>query len=235
VDIQTRQALKKDKFAQATASSVSWLSGHRSGVLRWIVAAVVVLVVCVGALVFWNLRLTAADAALGAALDVYNAPLAQPGEPAGDGVYATASDRAKAANQQFAAVASQYGWLPEGAKAQYFAGVTNVQLGQNAAAETALKAATRSWDRNLANLAKLALAGLYHQTNRDAQAIDLYNALAAKTSDTVSAAVAQLDLADLYAASGKQDQARALWAKVSDADKDGAAGSIAAQKLAAKQ
>jgi len=50
----------------------------------------------------------------------------------------------------------------------------------------------------------------------------------------VSTAVAQLDLADLYAAEGKQDQARALWAKVKDADKDGAAASIATQKLAAK-
>jgi predicted negative regulator of RcsB-dependent stress response len=47
--------------------------------------------------------------------------------------------------------------------------------------------------------------------------------------------VAQLDLADLYAATGKKDQARALWAKVKDSDKDGAAGSIAAQKLAPKQ
>jgi predicted negative regulator of RcsB-dependent stress response len=84
-------------------------------------------------------------------------------------------------------------------------------------------------------LAKLALAGLYHQTARDAQAINLYNELAAKPSETVSAGVAQLDLADLYAAAGKQDMARALWAKVKDADKDGAAGSIAAQKLAPRQ
>jgi len=49
--------------------------------------------------------------------------------------------------------------------------------------------------------------------------------------ELVSAAVAQLDLADLYAASGKRDMARNLWAKVKDTDKDGAAGSIAAQKL----
>jgi hypothetical protein len=47
--------------------------------------------------------------------------------------------------------------------------------------------------------------------------------------------VAQLDLADLYAEAGRQDQARALWAKVKDSDKEGAAGSIAAQKLGAKQ
>jgi tetratricopeptide (TPR) repeat protein len=235
VDTQTRHALKKDSFAEATASSVSWLSGHRSGVVRWVIIAVVVLVGGAAALVTWNLRSTAAEAALGSALDAYNAPLAQPGAPAENGVYSTASDRSKAANQQFIAIAAQYGWLPEGAKAHYFAGVTYEELGQTASAETELKTAAGSWDRNLANLAKLALAGLYHQSARDAQAIDLYNALAAKPSDTVSTAVAQLDLADLYAASGKQDQARALWAKVKDADKDGAAGSIAAQKLAAKQ
>ena len=97
-----------------------------------------------------------------------------------------------------------------------------------------MKTAADSWDRNVSNLAKLALAGLYHQTGRDPQAIETYNALIAKPSETVSAAVAQLNLADLYAAGGKQDQARALWAKVKDADKEGAAGSIATQKLAAK-
>jgi tetratricopeptide (TPR) repeat protein len=235
VDTQTRHALKKDSFAQAAASSASWVSGHRSGVLRWVIVGGVVLVLIIGALIFWSIRSTAADTALGAAMDTYNAPLAQPGLPAGNGIYATAADRTKAANSQFSAVAKQYGWLSQGAKARYFTGITDEELGQNASAETELKAASGAWDRNLANLAKLALAGLYHQTGRDPEAIDLYNGLIAKPSETVSAAVAQLDLADLYAAQGKQDQARALWAKVKDADKDGAAGSIAAQKLGAKQ
>jgi predicted negative regulator of RcsB-dependent stress response len=97
-----------------------------------------------------------------------------------------------------------------------------------------LATASHAWDRNLSNLAKLALAGLYHQTSRDNDAIDLYNQIVAKPSVTVSATVAELDLADLYASEGKQDQARAIWAKVRDADKDGAAGQIAAQKLGGK-
>jgi predicted negative regulator of RcsB-dependent stress response len=149
-------------------------------------------------------------------------------------VYATSADRAKEANREFVAVAQDFGWLPEGSKAHYFAGVTYVELGQNGSAEAQLTAASHSWDRNLSNLAKLALAGLYHQTSRDNDAIALYNQIAAKPSVTVSTAVAELDLADLYASEGKQDQARALWAKVRDADKDGAAGQIAAQKLAGK-
>jgi tetratricopeptide (TPR) repeat protein len=235
VDTQTRHALKGDKFAQATADSVHWLSGHRSGLLRWVISAGIAVVVVVGALIFWTLRSSAADSALGAALDTYNAPLAQPGLPAGNGIYATAADRSKEANKQFTEVVQKYGWMPQGTEARYFEGITDEDLGQNAAAESALKAASESWNHNLANLAKLALAGLYHQTGRDAQAIDLYNALVAKPSETVSAQVAQLNLADLYAAEGKQDQARALWARVKDQDKDGAAGSIATQKLAAKQ
>jgi tetratricopeptide (TPR) repeat protein len=185
--------------------------------------------------VFWNFRSSAAQTALGAALDVYSAPLNQPGAPAQAGSYITAADRAKAANQQFVAVASQYGMMPEGSKAHYFAGVTYQELGQNGSAESELKQAAGSWDRNVSNLAKLALAGLYHQTGRDAQAIDIYNELVKSPSTTVSASVAQLDLADLYVAQGKQDQARALWAKIKDTDKDGMAGSIAAQKLSGKQ
>jgi tetratricopeptide (TPR) repeat protein len=214
---------------------MSWLSGHRSGVQRWAIALIAVLVAGGIALGFWSWDSNKAGIALGAALDTYTAQLAQPGAPPAPGVYASTGDRAKAANQQFVTLAKQYGWLAEGAKAHYFAGVTYEELGQNGPAETELKAAAGTWDRNLSNLAKLALAGLYHQTNRDAEAIDLYNALIAKPSDTVSKAVAQLDLADLYAATGKQDQAKALWAKVKDADKEGAAGSIASQKLGANQ
>jgi predicted negative regulator of RcsB-dependent stress response len=234
VDTRTRQALKKDKFAQAAASSASWIGEHKSGVLRWVIAAGVVLVLVVGALICWFMRSSAADAALGAALDVYTSPLAPPGAPPEQGVYTSAADRAKEANRQFVAVAQNYGWLPEGSKAHYFAGVTYVELGQNGNAETQLTAASKCWDRNLSDLAKLALAGLYHQTSRDNEAIDLYNQIVAKPSVTVSASVAELDLADLYASEGKQDQARALWAKIRDADKDGAAGQIAAGKLGGK-
>ena len=234
MDTRTRHALKKDKFAQAAASSASWIGEHKTSVVRWAITAGAILVLGAGALIYWVLRSSAADAALGAALDVYTSPLALPGAPPEPGVYSTTADRAKEANREFVAVAHDYGWLPEGTQARYFAGVTFAELGQTGSAEAQLTAASHSWDRNLADLAKLALAGLYRQTARDGEAIDLYNQIVAKPSVTVSAAVAQLDLADLYASEGKQDQARALWAKVHDADKDGAAGQIAAQKLTAK-
>jgi tetratricopeptide (TPR) repeat protein len=203
--------------------------------MRWVIGSGAGLVLGIALLVFWNLRSAAADAALGAAMDTYNAPLAQPGLPAGSGVFATAPDRLKAANKQFDAIAQKYSWMSQGTKARYFAGIINAELGQNAAAESDLKTASDSWDRNVSNLANLALAGLYHETNRDAQAIDLYNGMISKPSETVTAVVAQLNLADLYADQGHQDQARALWARIKDADKEGTAGAIASQKLGAKQ
>ena len=235
MDTQTRHALKGDKFAQATKTSVTWLSGHRTNVVRWAISAAVVVVLGVALIVFWNVQESAAESALGEAMDTYTSPLALPGAPAQKGEYATAADRSKAANQQFKAVADKYGWLPEGGKAQYLAGVTDQEMGQTAAAQTELKKVAGSWNRNLANLAKIALASIYRQAGNDQQAIDLYNEIIAKPSDTVTAGSAQLDLADLYAATGKQAQARALWAKLKDSDKDGAAGSIAAQKLTGNQ
>ena len=234
MDTRTRHALKKDKFAQAAASSASWVSEHQISVVRWSIGIGVVVVLAIGGLIFWSFRSSAANAALGAALDVYTTPLAIPGAPPEPNLYSTTAARDTEANREFVAIAHDYSWLPQGTKARYFAGVTYEELGQNGNAETELKAAAGSWDRNVANLAKLALAGLYEQTSRNDEAATLYKELAAKPSATVSTGVAQLDLADLYASEGKPDLARAQWAKVKDADKDGPAGQIATQKLAAK-
>lgn len=232
---ETRHALKQDKLALAAKGGVSWVTEHSSSVTRWAIWIGAAIVLIVGLLVFWSVENSAANNALGAALDTYSAPLNAPGAPPFPGSFANSTDRTKAANQQFTAVVQKYGWLPQGARARYFAGVTDMELGQTGSAEKDLKGAAGSWNRNTANLAKLALAQLYHQTGRDPQAIDLYNELIAHPSVTVSASVAQLDLADLYVAEGKQDQARLLWAKVKDSDKDGMAGQIASQKLTGKQ
>lgn len=234
MDSQTRHALKQDKFVQTTQSGVSWVGEHRSSVIRYSVALVVVLALLIAGLIYYNQRSEAAETALGAALDTYGSQLAQPGAPAAKGVYTSAADRSKAANQQFLQVASQFGWLPQAAKAHYFAGLTDQALGQNGSAESELKAAASSWDGNLSSLAKFALAGFYHQTGRDPQAIDLYNGLIAKPTTAVPVFTAQLALADLYASSGKTEQAKQIWAKVKDADKTGAAGSIASEKLTKK-
>ncbi len=143
---------------RAAASSASWVGEHRGSVLKWVVIAGVALVVVIGALIFWNVERGAAAGALGAALEVYNAPLNQPGAPAEPGFYNSAAERSKAANEKFVAVENQYGWLPAGAKAHYFAGITYQELGQPASGGERAENGCRCLGQEPANLGKMALA-----------------------------------------------------------------------------
>ena len=141
------------------------------------------------------------------------------------------TDRANASSDQFTQVANQYGGTPDGKNARYFAGLTYVEAGQNATAEDTLKKVASGWNHDLSDLAKLALAQMYRQTARDAQAVDLYNQIAAKPSTSVPAGVAKLQLADLYMGENKPEEARKIYAELKDKDGKSAAGVIAAQKL----
>jgi tetratricopeptide (TPR) repeat protein len=181
----------------------------------------------------YNNRANAAAVAFGDAMQTYQTPLAQPGQPAPAGVktFASITERAKAANAQFADVASRYGLTPDGRTARYFAGLTLIEEGNNQAAEDTLKKVAGGWDRNLGALAKFALAQLYHNTGRDPEAIDLYNQLAAKSATTVPAGLAKLQLAALYKDEGKADQAKKIYADLKQDDPKGAAGLEAADKL----
>jgi hypothetical protein len=233
VDTQTRHALKQDRLVEATRSGVDWFQGHRSRVIQAAVAAVVLLALVVGALVVYNQRSAAANLAFGEAMDTYSAPLAQPGQPPspGERTFPTAAARAKLANQQFTQVADKYGFLEAGKSARYFAGLTAIDLNQAGQAETSLKQVADGHDAALASLAKLALANLYQQLNRNSEAVVLYNQLIAKPTTTVPADAAKLQLASLYEKTNPAE-ANKIYAQLKSAKN--AAGQIAAQKLQQK-
>ena len=233
MDTQTRHALKKDSFVSATHDSLNWAQENRERVLALSIAvAVAIFLAIVGAVVYQH-RSEAAGTDFSHAMQVYQAPLSTSAQPIPPGIqsFPSAAERAKAANQLFLVAADKYGMLADGRNARYFAGLTYVEMGQNASAESALKNVAGSWNHNLASLADLALASLYHQTGRDPQAIDLLNQLAAKPTATVPAGEAKLQLAALYEAANQPDQAKRIYAQLKDQDKNGAAGQIAAQKL----
>jgi len=233
VDQQTRHALKHDQFVDSTQHGLEWASENRRRlIVTGTIVIAVIFVAIVGALVY-NHRADKASVAFGEAMQVYQTPLAQPGQqvPPGVKTFPSVADRAKAANALFTATADQYGMMPAGKLSRYFAALTALEGGQNASAEAALKQVASGWDSDLAALGKLALAQLYRQTARDAQAIDLYNELIAKPTSTVSAGTAQLQLAELYEAQGKPDAAKKIYAQLKDKDAKGPAGMLAAQKL----
>jgi tetratricopeptide (TPR) repeat protein len=233
VDTQTRHALKHDRLVEATRTGVDWFGEHRSKVIQAAVAAVVLLAIVIAGLVVYNQRSTAADLAFGQAMDTYNAPLATAGQPPtpGEKTFPTASARATAANQQFVQVANQYGLLTPGKTAAYFAGLTAIDMGQTGSAETYLKKVADGSDAPLASLAKLALANLYQQLNRNSEAVVLYNQLIAKPTNTVPADASRLQLASLYEKTNPAE-ANKIYAQLKSSKT--AAGQIAAQKLQQK-
>ena len=205
----------------------------RNRMLTYAIGAIGLAILLLGAVLLYNHRSAVANQKLSDAMRTFETPVVQPGQPvpAGERSFASSEERARAANAEFAGVASHYGMTAAGRNAKYLQGVTAMQMGQTATAEDLLKSSASSWNSDVASLAKLALASLYHSSNRDAQAIEIYQKLVAKPTTAVPAGLAQLDLADLYNSEGKKDQARKIYAQIKDKDPKSAAAEIATQDL----
>lgn len=235
MDTQTRHALKQDKFATATVSGLDWIQEHRRNAIIAVVSVVVLAALIITSVVVYHSRSAHAKELFGKAMDIYNTPLAVPGQPTEPGfkTYPTAAARAKEANPLFVQAADKYSWMKAGKNAEYFAGLTYLDMGQTADAEKELKKAADSHDDGLAALAKMALAGLYRQTERDSEAVDLYKQVIKDPTVTVPAAAAKLELASLYETTNPVE-AKKLYAEIKDSNKTTVAGQIATQKLGGK-
>lgn len=232
MDIQTRPT---GSFTRVSSAAPSWLEQNRRLVIRLSVAFVGLLLLVLIVSLWASSQSAKAQAAFNDAMDVYDAPLQQAGQPPVPNAktYASAAARAKDANPLFVAIATKYSFLKAGDNARYFAGLTAEDMGDNPAAESDLKKAASTHDSGLAALAKLALASLYLNTGRAANGAELYRDLIDHPTLTVSANAARLALAASEESTNPQD-ARQLYAKVKDTDKTTAAGQIATQKLNGK-
>jgi tetratricopeptide (TPR) repeat protein len=239
VDHQELRKLKQqDKFHEITGEGIQWAEANRQKTIIGAVAAVVVILLIVGGYSWYQSRSNAAATAFGVAMQTYQTPLQNAEQPVPPGMksFPTEAARSAAANAQLVQVAKQYGMTKPGKLAEYFAGVTYAEQGQNGPAEEAFKEVSSSFDGGLSALGKMGLAQLYQQTNRDPQAIDLYKELIKNNAATVPASSAQLQLASLYEAEGKPEEARKIYAELKDKDKDskgkpGTASQIASAKL----
>lgn len=229
----TRHQLKQNAFAESTAETISWAVEHRS---KLYAAAIVVAIVAAAVLGIWafvNYRNQQANDELSGALQKYNAPIRAAGEPASTEVlsYGSSADRAKAANADFTRIADKYSFTRNGRLARYFAGITLHDLGDRAGAEKQLQDVAGSRDKEVASLAKLALASMDQDAGKTPQAIELYKSLIANPTTSVGATTAQFELANLYEANHQPLEARKLYEQMQKADPTGAVGQLAAQKL----
>jgi predicted negative regulator of RcsB-dependent stress response len=221
----TRQELKQDKFAASAAEAMQGISAHRTDVLRSVVA-LVVLVALVGG-IWWYVtsREDAASDALGRAMVTNDAPVVPPGTaiPSGVTAFNSSQERLIAAKKAFYAISEQYGWTHSGQYARYLAATTEQALGNDKVAEDQLRALSTVRRKELASMAKYALAAVYRDENRDADAIRLLQLLTDKPTVSVPKATAQFALADIYIAEHQTDKAKVIYDQIA---KDNPKGSI---------
>ncbi len=232
MDIQTRPS---NTFTQVGSPAPTWLAENRRTLVRASVAGAAVVFLTVAGSIWVSNQSEKAQTAFSNAMDIYDSPVQQQGQPPIPNVktYATAAARAQEANPLFRDAAKRFGLFRAGANAEYFAGLTDEDMGKTADAEAELKKAVGYRDAGLAALSKMALAGLYLNAGQQKDAAALYRELIAHPTATVSANAARLALAASEENTNPQE-ARELYAKVKDTDKTTAAGQIAAQKLNGK-
>jgi predicted negative regulator of RcsB-dependent stress response len=213
VDNVTKRKLKKqDHFQSMTESGLDWASHNRRSAVSLIAGIVGVVLVVVGGYSWYAHRSDAAATAFGDAMQTYQTPLTNPAQatPPGMKTYATAKERAEAANPKFVEIASRYGMTKSGKLAEYFAGLTYMDEGQNQSAEDALKKVAGSWDGGVAALAKMSLAEFYAHNGRYDEAAGLYTELANGNAATVPPGLAKIELGEMYEGEGKIEQARKI-------------------------
>lgn len=189
----------------------------RGRTLLYALGAVAVLAVLIVIFYSYNRRSnTAAQTALGRAIETAQAPVTTQPVPAGvtQKVFKTERERAEAAVAEFQAVADKYG-NPVREKAQYFAAVNRLSLDRNAAQQELASLAASSGE--VGSLAKFALAQAKQGDGNWDEAARLYNELAQASNSVVSKDTINFALAGVYEKQGKRDEAANLYFQIADA------------------
>ena len=235
---QARHQLKQDRFSRATMhaaeQTVDWTVEHQGKlIIAGIIVALVVAAV-IGAWYYNERQDERASVEFGKALQTFDTPVRPPGMPpqADSPSFASAKERATEAHKQFQDLASKYPHTHVADFSRYFLGVTSAQLGDNAGAERELKAVADYHNRDLSSLAKLALAGVYRDTKRTSDAVNLYKQLMEKPSQTVSKAAAEFQLAETYQGAGMTADAKKQYEQIQkEAPAQSEANQLASAKL----
>jgi len=238
VRAETRHQLKQDAFSRATIEAAEktahWTVEHRSTLIITAVVVIVVVAAVIGGWYYISAQDEKASMELTQAVRTLDTPLRPAGTPAQPDFpsFESAKERNQAAKKQLQAIADKYPHTRTSDMAHYFLGVTAANLSDNATAERNFKDVSASGSRDLAAIAKFALASLYGQSNRTKDAVNLYQELISKPTASVSKVTAQLQLADLYQSSNQPLDAKRIYEQVKKENPGNEAGQLATQKLA---
>ena len=235
---ETRHQLKQDAFSRVTIGAAEktahWTVEHRQTLIISAIVAVLLVAGVIGGWYYLSAEDEKASFDLAIAvrtMDTQLRPAGQPEQPDFP-TFTSGKERAEAAKKQFQAIVDKYPHTRTADMAHYFLGVSSVSLGDNATAEKDFKAVASAGNREVASLAKDALASLYGSTNRAKDAAALYQELINKPTASVNKVTAQLQLAELYQNSNQPLDAKRIYEQIKKENPGNEAGQLATQKLA---
>lgn len=234
---ETRHQLKQDAFSRVTIGAAEktadWTAEHRSTLIISSLVAILLVAGVLGGWYYLNTQDEKASLDLSVALRTMDTPLRAPGTPEQPDFpsFTSAKERGEAAQKKFQAIVDQYPHTRTADMAHYFLGVTAQSLNDNATAERNFKDVAAHGNREVAAVAKNALASLYGQTNRVKEASALYQELINKPTTSVNKVSAQLQLAELYQNSNQPLDAKRLYEQVKKENPATEAGQLANERL----
>jgi tetratricopeptide (TPR) repeat protein len=238
VRAETRHQLKQDAFSRVTLGAAEktadWSVAHRSTLIIAGIVVVLLAAAVVGGWYYLNEQDQKASLDLSVALRTLDTPLRPAGTPEQPDfpTFTSAKERAETAQKQLQAIVDKFPHTRTADVAHYFLGVTAQTLSDNAAAERDFKEVASGGNREIASVAKDALASLYSQTNRTKEAVAVYQGLINKPTSMVSKLAAQLQLAELYQSSNQPLDAKRIYEEIKKESPASDAAQLATQKLA---
>lgn len=192
--------LKRDRFVETVEHGAEYAATHARNL--WIGAGAIALILAaVFGWRFWSEQQSQkAGVALDDAIKVYEARLRTPAEPQEPGEVTYLAERTKYtdARKKFDEVAQKYSLTTQGTLARYYSALCSERLGEKDKASAALRDVSSSSNAEVAALAKLALADLAEQANKNDEAAQFLQSLVDHPTTLVPRARAELALADLY-------------------------------------
>jgi hypothetical protein len=212
--------LQHDKFRDTTMQVVDRVGDRLAGkgqTIIYAILAIIVVAALIGLFVRWRGRKNdEARAALGRAIAITQIPVSSSPTPGTSGEqFRSEQERAQKAIDEFQKVAAKYG-DPYRAQAQYFIATNLLQVDRSRAIND-LATLGKNSNKEVAALAKFALAQAKESDGALDDAASVYRELAAQNDAVITPETANLRLALVYSKQGKKKEAADLLFNIADA------------------